>query len=325
MALGGPALAILIASLISVVRDTRLLSLEARSEMRSVLADQLRLMRTLRELERRTKSILNITQPEPISQEPEVAVGTAVTVEAGAPASKALTADTALSMDTADIIDSTTSEAALIEAEVNPLESLTALSSESLSEQDGKSIGVPELSNLLEAVIQEVRASRAENHQGTKVRFIVSGALDSAVAVSVRGVKETLTDVLRALILHSAESIGGGSDGVVRATWRLNVANVQLIIEDNGRGMSEDLLLRLEEKNQSGTGRLRLAQVRAQLAEVEGRVELSARLGVGSRIVLELQRTDALVASTAPQKPRTAPIRQAREPIAIGREALQTN
>lgn len=106
--------------------------------------------------------------------------------------------------------------------------------------------------------------------------------LPSAIAAD----RDLLEKVLHDLFQHAAGSLGG-PQGHIRLSLETAEQYMVIAIEDNGRGLSEEQLEKLEEKGL----RTSLAQIRAirELANQGGwRCRRQARLGVGARLIIEI-------------------------------------
>ncbi|MES2963716.1 MAG: ATP-binding protein [Bdellovibrionota bacterium] len=117
---------------------------------------------------------------------------------------------------------------------------------------------------------------------------------------------------LRSLVENAVDALGGGR-GVVRLTLKPTLTHVAIAVEDNGRGLGEDLYKKLGVQDPA---RLGLADVKAQAAKMGARLDLHSRLGVGTRATLELSRIDALSALTRASResaPRTTALRTSQD------------
>lgn len=127
-----------------------------------------------------------------------------------------------------------------------------------------------------------------------KVKISFAYPRELTIPIEVRGSARVLRSVLRGLLNLAQDSLVGG-EGVIRVDIRLGINSVSLSVEDNGRGLNEAFILRLQEKGvlPRSTGRWDLKSLR-QTAEASGwRFEMHARLGVGARVTIELPRVDA--------------------------------
>jgi signal transduction histidine kinase len=152
--------------------------------------------------------------------------------------------------------------------------------------------GYEEFCRILEAAVAWERDVAGS---GQRIRFMVSGFDERVAALLVEGSSEEFKVVIGSLLRHAADSIGGGF-GIVRVALKVGFSKLIVTIEDNGRGMGEDFLRRLESTEASTADvakhQLRLSEVRRMVERLGGEMEVSARLGVGSRVVLEFYRID---------------------------------
>ncbi|MCM2280653.1 MAG: ATP-binding protein [Bdellovibrionaceae bacterium] len=128
---------------------------------------------------------------------------------------------------------------------------------------------------------------------------------DLPVAVEINA--EDFTTVIESALDHAIESLGSGQ-GVVRIGIHPSLRQLQVTIEDNGRGISEELLMRVQARGlscgMSAANGLTFKQMRALIMFWGGRVERQARLGVGSRVTIEIPRVDAFASPFAVARPR---------------------
>jgi hypothetical protein len=112
---------------------------------------------------------------------------------------------------------------------------------------------------------------------------------DATVTVHV----PRLLNLLNDLLLTAIDSVAG--EGLIRIHVRPGLHRVLIIIEDNGHGLGEEeLLIRLGPKG--------LANARELLKTWGGRLDILSRLGVGTRAILDLPRSDIrrIVPHTSP-------------------------
>ena len=159
-----------------------------------------------------------------------------------------------------------------------------------------------EIHLTVKTVIEELR----DRHSNWKtLRLILTSAADLSFPLAVRADRESIDSVSRSLLENALEALGGG-EGVVRATLKPSMTFVQLIVEDNGRGLGE----RAKGPANRATKVLTLIEVR-ELSETSGwKMEIQARLGVGTRVSLELPRFDTDTRAGAP----TARLSRAERP-----------
>lgn len=155
------------------------------------------------------------------------------------------------------------------------------------SQAESDSMTYAQIQNLLS---QETdRASRL----ATNAKLYMSSPTDLSIPLAMRGRLETLQTLIRGLVESALDSLVG--NGVIRLTLSPGLRSLVICLEDNGRGLNEALVLKLEAKGlmTKAEARLSWSELKA-LAEACGwTLELQARLGVGSRVTLELPRVDA--------------------------------
>jgi signal transduction histidine kinase len=114
----------------------------------------------------------------------------------------------------------------------------------------------------------------------------------AVLPLAVRGDRDALTEILRSLLERAVESLGG-APGTVRIALRPVTGLLEVTVEDNGRGLSEILLSKLEARGFStASGKMTLLQMREAGLRWGWNLELQARLGVGTRVTLEMPRAD---------------------------------
>lgn len=155
--------------------------------------------------------------------------------------------------------------------------------SETMSHEEIKSILTREMNLASHAVGLSRR---------TSLHFIAP--LELPIPLAVRGESETFARAFRGLLQFSIDSLAG-NDGNIRLSLRPSLSAIDITIEDNGRGLSEAMIVKLEAKGlmKSTATKATWSEIR-HLAALSGwNLELQARLGVGSRVCLSLPRVDA--------------------------------
>ena len=129
---------------------------------------------------------------------------------------------------------------------------------------------------------------------GLSARIRFKSSTESPVPLAVRGRPEILRTLARDLLAVAADSLLKG-EGVVTVILRPGLRVVTLTIEDNGRGLNEAMLIKLEDKGlATRSARLSVREIRSLAKAIGWSLGIQGRLGVGSRIALELPRVDAL-------------------------------
>jgi signal transduction histidine kinase len=125
-----------------------------------------------------------------------------------------------------------------------------------------------------------------------RIRF--QSSTESPVPLAVRGRPEILRTLVRDLLSVAADSLLKG-EGMLTVILRPGLRNVSFTIEDNGRGLNEAMLVKLEDKGlATRSPRLSVREIRSLSEAVGWSLAIQGRLGVGSRISLELPRVDTL-------------------------------
>lgn len=155
---------------------------------------------------------------------------------------------------------------------------------------------VDEIDAAARRLLDEARAAVA----GRPVKLSLTAPVGVGLPIAVRGSVATITAWMKSAILTSIESLGGFPDGAVRVSIRPGLSALQILVEDNGRGFGEAILAKMGQS----PDRVSLTDVRAAVERLGGRFEIQARLGVGSRLSIELPRVDAF--ANSPRAPRSA-------------------
>lgn len=155
---------------------------------------------------------------------------------------------------------------------------------------ESAAISFLEAKRALEAAFEEARLLHG-SRKGLRLQLAVE--ISGPMPMAIRAEAAQLGRLSRSLIESAIESLGGG-EGVVWVRLTSDARAVTVEIEDNGRGLSEAFIAKLETKGllTLGEDRLSLRQSR-ELAETHGwSMETQARLGVGARVVIGLPRVD---------------------------------
>ena len=170
------------------------------------------------------------------------------------------------------------------------------------------------------AIVRDAVARKRDEHARFKrARIEDSIPHDLPPFAEIHADAAELSSLLGDLIDKSVASLGGGQ-GVVRAVLRVGVSALQITVEDNGQGLSDELLRRarerslanarsangpagvvssLENKTAAGDGGLAVERARIMAHAWGGRAEASARLGAGARVDVTLPRIDSFAVGGA--------------------------
>ena len=162
------------------------------------------------------------------------------------------------------------------------------------SNMTGPTFGVSQVAQVCEQVLEVKKSQYAETKRATLVLGDVR-TFEIPVQVLIAG--QDLVKIFAACIDHSVHSLGAG-EGIVRTSIVTGLRQVTITIEDNGFGMSEERLA-LAERTQN----LSFTEMRAMIAFWGGKLTRNARLGVGSRVIIELPRIDFFAREIVPQVP----------------------
>lgn len=156
---------------------------------------------------------------------------------------------------------------------------------ETISDQ----ISLEDVIDLLRESISQVQ-SKFSDKKSMRVALDLPGAMSLPVAIAAE--KNDLRNVLTSAISKSIGSLNG-DQGVVRVALRVGYKAASVTIEDNGWGLREKF-----SPNSSVSHELSLREIQAMVSFWGGRLEVLSRLGVGSRMSMELIRVDAFATDT---------------------------
>jgi signal transduction histidine kinase len=166
------------------------------------------------------------------------------------------------------------------------------LSSDGSDEVTTKQIQL--LAPLIESLVSE---KRLQYHGHPRLQIDCDLEDSFGIFVTVNHVE--LKRVLSNLINNSVEAMTE-QGGRIRISIRALDKTAKIVVFDNGQGISEEILSRLGEKDfsfgktlnsQSGSG-LGLYHARKTMLEHQGRIEIESRPGQGTRVELDLPRSN---------------------------------
>jgi signal transduction histidine kinase len=145
------------------------------------------------------------------------------------------------------------------------------------------------LESLTEVCSSVVEAKRAKYLGRKRAHLVLSAPRKFEIPVQVMIEADDLQKIVSTCIDYAVTSLSGG-EGVVRLNLATGLRQVTLTIEDNGYGISEERL------SVSDTDeKMSFAKIRGLAAFWGARLVRNARLGVGSRVIIEFPRVDAFV------------------------------
>ena len=286
-ALTAPAVAFALSSILIISRELRARAEDSFVEMDRVQARGLTLKKQMHGMETDLKSLLSlisISRPAILVAAPTaqpLTVGEALaptsTLSPAPSADAGLSSDAILPQELGALGDET-----FLDAPSGPITTTEFVSQPVLS---ANASCYEEIDRLAREALDEARVKV----EGKKIRLLLTAPMGASLPLSVRGEAQAVARWMKALIANSLDSVGGFPDGVVRMTLRPGLTSLMISIEDNGRGFNDDLLSKL---GASQEGRMTSREIRSEVEAIGGRFEIQARLGVGSRLSIELPRLD---------------------------------
>lgn len=180
-----------------------------------------------------------------------------------------------------------------------------------LSKGESQMFRLEDIARMMDAAMAKKRSGLPMN---SRVQLSWSRSVERDLPVVIQINADDFSMVVGSLIDQAIESLGGG-EGVVRVGLHPGLRQIQVTVEDNGRGMTEELLMRLQARGLGqpplASSRLSFKQIRALISFWGGRVDRQARLGVGSRVTVEIPRVDAFA----------TPFAQSRECVSVSEAA----
>ena len=160
-------------------------------------------------------------------------------------------------------------------------------------------MALSEVQLVLERAIEKTREQSVT--QGLKgLRMTLTAPSDLSIPMAVRGAESDFQKLFENILKQSTASIGAGPGGTVRISLRPGTSVLSILVEDNGRGLSDSLLERTSPGQMDGW-----IQIRTFAHESGWKVDRQARLGVGSRTMIDLPRVDAFAAKPASSRRRS--------------------
>ncbi len=171
-----------------------------------------------------------------------------------------------------------------------------AIQSSPVIKSNGPVQGMETITQLCASIVE---AKRAKYLGIKRAHLVLAASRKFDIPVQVMIEADDFQKIVGACIDYATASLSGG-EGLVRLSVSTGVRHVTLSIEDNGYGISEERLAMTDTDE-----KMTFAQLRGLAAFWGARLVRNARLGVGSRVVLELPRTDAFVYEGRTPEPPT--------------------
>lgn len=180
----------------------------------------------------------------------------------------------------------------------------------------------------LVAVIQQTQRMVARSIPGV-IELVLD--LPEAGLPAVMGDAVQMQQVLINLVLNARDAIGeaGGQITVaVEADEMSPDTAVRIAVQDNGRGMDESTRLRVFDpffttKSETGGTGLGLSVVRGIVAEHEGKIAVSSRLGYGTTVTVELPAVENIAGLTPGRTYVDTPIKGSEPSVLLAEDDEQ--
>lgn len=268
-----PVLSLCVGSVIVVARDTRSLSHVARVELDRLTARNLRLVNDLRTMENDMRSLVSLVGSSTDEfREQEHKLEHEHEYEHAHERERVYEHEYAYDYHEYH-------------------ESIVGATGEVGTAGSGASLNPMNVYAALKEAVEETRAYLHDERRQMKTRFIVAGPAEVSIPMAVRGEEAALRLIFRSLLAQAVKAIGSG-EGLLRLQMRIGIGSAVITIEDNGRGLSEEMLAKIGAK-EGLVNDLSMAEVRELCRSFGGTIGMHARLGVGARVTLELPRVDA--------------------------------
>jgi hypothetical protein len=149
-------------------------------------------------------------------------------------------------------------------------------------------LGHEEIARIVERSVERARVeAQAAGLDDLRIRLSLPVS-ELHLPLAVKGDAERLSELLDLLLDLAFSAIGEVSGGVIQVTVRPGVSFMTVLVEDNGRGLSEAMLVTRGWQDQ-------IQMIREITRSTGWLCERQARLGVGARAIVELPRIDAHV------------------------------
>lgn len=170
------------------------------------------------------------------------------------------------------------------------------------NDDDSSTIGHQELTQILRSEMDRLSATLTDR---PKIHLGFASPREFKVPVSIKGQPAALILIVRNLLLQAQRAIAD-TEGVIRLSMRPGLRSISISIEDNGRGLNELLVHKLESTGvvKHSPGELSLYEIRRNVEACGWRMEMLARLGVGARVTIEIPRSDAFAYGMRPRPVR---------------------
>ncbi|MGQ3888244.1 sensor histidine kinase [Legionella sp. CNM-1927-20] len=147
---------------------------------------------------------------------------------------------------------------------------------------------------LIYVVLDNIVAEKRYEYYKSNISFTLNGSNDSYHCFSNIDLN-SFKRILSNLINNSIEAIK--SNGSIIISLTCSDTDIELIIEDNGCGISADILPKITEKGfsfnkENGAG-LGLFYVKQYIEKLNGRMVISSKVNIGTKIIINLIRTQS--------------------------------
>ncbi len=146
------------------------------------------------------------------------------------------------------------------------------------------------LNDVIDVLREAINQAESKYSGKKNMRVTLDLPAPMSLPVAVAAEKNDLRNLFASAISKSIGSLNG-EQGVVRVALRVGYKAASVTIEDNGWGLREKF-----SPNSAAGHELSLREIQAMVSFWGGRFEVLSRLGVGSRMSMELVRVDAFAA-----------------------------
>lgn len=149
---------------------------------------------------------------------------------------------------------------------------------------------------LLSATLLQFLTEKKFQYQDTSVNFVHEMSRDSQFAFIM--IDDSSFKRMMSNLVNNAVDSFEEKDGIVTIRLDANLKTVKITIQDNGKGMSTEVIHKIMQNTAFTEGKadghgIGLTQVRNTLKRAQGKMSIESKLGEGTKMILEFSRTKA--------------------------------